>query len=521
MALKKQLAGYEGVSFLGTDNDVARLRNLLTKNDLLGGAEVNMTAKALTVGIMYRRRKGPEDARDPEHKGRFTYVEPGFSLNDAGVQNSHQLARAVVGSPKMRLKDFNLPLSVKANEAFELLTQINDPYIVSTFVGWFLTTHIKTHIMQLEHRFPLLCVSGVAGTGKNATTSVCMRLCGLEGESAMMTLEAPNITMFPLHQGLTSSTTIPRVINEFNPKSMHVRKYGDIIESIKAAFDSRSVQKGVLGGGDRAGVNASVIELVITAPVVTLSEEPINVPAVLQRGILLDMTPRGMRTGIHNFTKLEPRADDLADIGRVLIKAALNTSIQEIAKLMKSNPLPHQVRESSLTDRLKHGYHMVMVGYAWAEAALANAGMTPSNVKRLNVLRKYFAQHITDNIKENMLHTSLTEVDKVVKDIAVMAASTSNNNLISNMAITKGIHYAVQGGLLYLDIMCIYPCLIAFKRGQLSVKTDDAFMRVVKSMDYYVSDVAVTNLLPTGGRVVLSLSMELMADKGLPVEMFI
>lgn len=519
--LKKELSGLDGVAFMGSDNDVTRLRYTLFRDDLLSGAEVKQVAKANKIGVSYRRRSGPEDPRNPEHKGRLTYVEPGFSLNDVGVYYSHMLIGSVRGSPNMKSRDFNVPISDKANEAFSLFLKINNKYFMSVFLGWFLATHLKSHVFKLEHRFPLLCISGLAGTGKNSATAVAMRLCGVEGENALMTLEAPNATKLPFQQALSDSATVPRIINELNPKSMHRTHYSSIIELLKAAFDSQTIQKGRIGGGDRNGANVSTVDWRITAPVVTLSEEPIGIPAVLQRGIMLDMTPRGMTEGRQSFMELEPRADDLVDIGRVLIRESLNTSIQEIDMLLKTTKLPTEVSQSGLTERLKFGYKVIMVAYLWGIEALTKSGLSENNAEQLRSSYLYLRSHLARNIQETMSQSSMTEVDKVIKDIAVMAHQTSNSAVINSSGVTKGIHYAVQSNILYLDVIAVYPFLIAFKRGELGIKSDEAFMRTVKSMDYYVSDHAITNLLPTGGRVVLSLDMDRMAEKGLPVQMFL
>lgn len=523
-SFKKELSGIDGVTFLGTDNDVARLRMTLTRDDLLNGAEIKQVMEARRIGIEYKRRFGPENPRDPQHKGIRVYIEPGFSINNVGLMETHIITAEVppMGAPCMKTKDFNAPISNKANEAFDLLTRINFPGPLATIMGWFLATHLKSHLFVLNHRFPLLCLSGIAETGKNATSAVMMRLCGVEGERAWMTLEVPQSTNFPFQQALSDSVTVPRIINEMNPKSVSQKQYTRVIELLKAAFDSRDIARGTIGGGDRGGYNVSSMYWKITAPVVTLSEEPINSPAVLHRAIMIDMLKQGKDAGMEAFRQLEPRADDLVDIGRVLIASALATDMAELIELFDAVELPKEVNESGMPERLKYGYQVVLTAYDWALRYLPGYGLSDSNIERLKFMRSSFLEYIAGSALSISTETKVTEVDLVLRSIAIMANS-SDSMQNPAFAVTKGVHYVIIDQVLYIDILMVYNSLRFYKRSTgdtLSIRTPEAFLKVVKSMDYYISDMAVTEFLPTRGRAVLALDVDLMATKGIPVSMF-
>lgn len=523
-SLKKELSGIDGVAFMGSDNDVVRLRMTLARDDLLSGAEIKQIMKSPTAGILYRKREGPEDARAPGHKGRMIYVEEDFSINDVGIMNSHHLVGNVLAIPKIRNQDFNTRIGDSGNEAFEWLLKSNEARVMSMIIPWFFACHLKTHVYTLEQRFPLLCISGIAGTGKNATTKVMMRLAGLLGEDAKWTLEAPNCTKFPFQHGLSTTTTIPRVINEVNPKSLDGYAYKTVIEMLKASFDSQSISKGVIGGGDRSigGLNVSTLSWRITSPVVTLSEEPIVIPAVVQRAVQVQLIPIGMQAGKEYFTQLEPRADALGCIGLCLIRGALKTPLKDIIELWDKIRLPKNVEISELQERNKFNFKVLKLAYEWAIPLLEKEGLSESNVQGLKKLKKAFLDELSSNITSLSYNSSITEVDKLMKDIAIMC-SLDQGNLPH--FLQRGVHYETGGGVLYLDTLLVYPKLQMYKntlRGKegLSITSEEAFLTTVKSMNYYISYLPQPEIFKSTGRRILALDLDAMALAGVPCEFF-
>ncbi len=522
--LKKELAGIDGVAFLGSDNDVARLRMTLSRDDLISGAEIKQIMKSTVAGIIYRKREGPEDPRSLGHKGRFIYVEQDFSINDVGIMDSHHLVGNVLAIPKLRQRDFNQGINPDNNRAFGWLLDSNSEKNMSLLIGWFLASHLKTHIYTLEQRFPLLCISGSAGTGKNATTKVMMRLMGIAGEDAKWTLEAPNCTKFPFQHALSNTTTIPRVVNEVNQKSLESYSYRTVIEMLKAAFDSQSISKGTIGGGDRSGtgVNVSTHSWRITSPVVSLSEEPITIPAVVQRSVQVELSKGDLKVGQPSFSQLEPRADNLTNIGVCLVKNALKTTMKQAIALWDSVALPDEVLYSGLQERNKFNYKVLLVAYEWAIPLLRKDGLSEANVAKMEQLKKAFLKEIKSNINHLAYTSGITEVDKVMKDIALMSSLDHSQ---MSFFLQNGTHYNMLDGVLYLDMMTIYPRLQMYKgalkgRDNLAITTEEAFLSLVKSMPYFIDYGPRPEVFPSTGRPILALNVDHLNEAGVPCEFF-
>ena len=521
---KQEIQGLAGVAFLGSDNDVAKLRLTVTKQDLFKVSEMETKFKHSKVGVYYYRRKGSANPREADHKGKAVYVEPGFSVDGASFPDSHLLVGQVNCTPMLKSKDFNAPVSKEANEAFALLLKTNNEVVISTMLGWFLSNHLKSHFTAVEKRYPLLYISGIAGTGKNSLVALWMRLAGLEGEEAMYTLEAPNATKLPFQQGLTNSTTIPRVVNELNPKSVSKAQYTAIIELLKAAFDSQVISKGRIGGGDKNGANVSSVDWKITSPVVTLSEEPISSPALLQRGIKVELNPKGHKEGSKSFYDLEYKADNLITLAVYLIKAALTVKIADVMGYMEEVKLPREVVESGIPERLKHGFKILLASYDWALESLgrSGSGFSAENLEAVGAMRANFVEYITNSYANIEREASINEVDKVLKDMAILAHSRNEDN--PQHCLKSPYHFVITDDRLYLDILSIYPVLQKFKssvRTPLALQTDEAFINSAKGLNYFIDDKSLCKYMThTNGRTVLELDVAELEKANIPVAMF-
>jgi hypothetical protein len=337
-------------------------------------------------------------------------------------------------------------------------------------------------------------------------------------------LEAPNATKLPFQQAVSNSTTIPRIINELNPKSMVQKHYGDIIEILKGSFDSQSIAKGRLGGGDRNGANVSTIEWKISAPVCTLSEEMVDVPAMHHRAIMVNMTAVGHNYGFTAFKRLEPAADALVEFAPKLIHGALQTSVKQVGEMLVRAKMPASMDVRDINERLRFGYKCILVAYDWAIAVLgeANSGLSVENLHALTRMRESFYEHMESSSTHIAKSSSVTEVDKVVRDLAVMALYSGKDKV--QWGIDKGVHYVVEDGVLYIDTMMTWPMLQRYKAGSsdpLKIKTETAFLNAVRGMSYFVSDSSLSRLLPTDGRTVLALDLNILQEKSIPVQAFL
>ena len=100
----------------------------------------------------------------------------------------------------------------------------------------------------------------------------------------------------------------------------------------------------------------------------------------------------------------------------------------------------------------------------------------------------------------------------------------SSGDVRSHHGLEKVKHFLMTEDTLYLDVLVIYPLYQRFKAGSpepISIQTAESFLQTVRSMSYYKTDAAVTDLMPTSGRKVLALDVSELQEHDIPVMMFI
>jgi len=510
---KREIAGYDGISWFGYDTDVTKLRRHIAMEAMMGGVEMVEIVREHKLGIVYRPRPGKP--------GRFTYVEPRFSTNAAGILGTHHYSGGidVDHAPSLRKLTWNKPIGEKSNEVFQTLMEANTPKVMAPVLGWYILQHLKTHFLENYGQGAILCISGSAGTGKNSLIKVMQRLSGLEGKAAAHTLEAPNTTKVPMQQALAGRTTIPVVLNELNEKSISSHaKYREFIEILKACWDAQSSTRGKLGGGDRLGSNVSAMSWKMVAPLVTLSEEPISDTAVMQRTVRVNLSPAGRDNHAQNFFKVEKDADCLLELARVFTKEALSTTLEEVKTRMSEAMLPSKFDSANVDYRLKFCYQSILMAYDWAIDVLQKEeyGVQKRTIEGLKNLRTNFLDVMLSDGSNICAAAGVTECDKTIRAMGMLAYDGR-----AYSKIERGKHYATVGDELYLDVLLIYPALIRDKSTRIGIKNSDAFMEIVSTMPYFISGNVITPALNTNNRGILSLSISKMTAKGIPVGLFV
>ena len=256
--------GMSNLKVTATDNDIQNLKHFILRDiEKIDSQEIVRAA-----GIHRDERYG---------KPRYTYVEDGLSANKWGQRNTHILELPVsAGNSAMpRLQDVSLPdpASPRAEEALSALLEMNTPKIVAPIVGWLAACHLKSHIMAMRQEFPLLNLWGGRGSGKTKTATTFSRLNGVD-YSVGAPPALPNTTPYAVTQTLTSTTTIPRILDEFNKGGMGADRYSKYAELFKQSFNGSSAMRGRIAHRSErnsSGMGAIADSFHLTAPLMLLS----------------------------------------------------------------------------------------------------------------------------------------------------------------------------------------------------------------------------------------------------------
>ena len=496
------IEGIEGATFFGSDTDIQKLKFFVFNEE----TQMDEVKEVIQAGIIINDFKGfPLPV----------YVEPGMSLNKFGTQGTHVLHRDVPTPPHMKDILLGNEQFKEACDSLELLTRINKPEVISLLLGWFAATHLKAHIHHRFKQFPLLNLWGNAGSGKTRTAEMFMGLVGNASDYGSMSLSLPHTTKFPVINYVTSTTTVVRILEEFNRSKLSVRDYSNIHEILKAAYNNHPVSRGTVGGGAQSSQlpNARSLSMNVTAPLLYVSEQPVESPPLRQRSIAIGMDSRGRDSGTEAWTKLEPAHKRLEVIAKLLCLEAIKTSVDDVQDMVESQELD----VPGMEHRPKFNLQVCSMGLDWLRQVLVKNNSQESTLSAIDSLKGQMQEGFSEVVADTMTQTSRTEVDLVLEDMALMAYMQGTDTIKDGLQ--KGVHYFVNGNKLYLDLPVAHGLYLRYKGSGVVIESYSQMVKLIRTETYYVTDKSAAESLGINRRVT-ELDLDKMASKGIEVSLF-
>ena len=182
-------------------------------------------------------------------------------------------------------EDYNSDSVVDLLEALPV-TQIDDQMI--PVIGWYYAAPFASLIHDLEGVFPSLQIVGETGSGKTATADLLAQMFGWGSNSRWLT----TATMFSQITAMSSSTSAPIWIDEYNPDSMKPNILDRFHETIRRAYQ---------GGIERRGnADRSVTEYLLEAPVVVTGGERYTEESERRRSIGVKFSPESIQNEVNS-----------------------------------------------------------------------------------------------------------------------------------------------------------------------------------------------------------------------------
>lgn len=501
------LEGIEGAVFLGSDLDVQKIKYLVFEDE----ENMEEVIEVDTAGIIISKHKGMPVP---------VYVEPNFSVNRYGVVDSHVLTRDIPNPPHMTEISVDAHVKEGLEEAFGLLMSINHISVVSQLLGWFAASHLKAHIQYEYRQFPLVNLWGNAGSGKTRTADMFMWLSGAGSKHETLSLSLPHATKFPLVNYVTSTTTVPRILEEFNKARISNLSYNYAHEIMKSAFNAHPVSRGVLAGGSSNGkINAITVELKVTSPLVYISEQPVDSPPLRQRSLSIGMDSKGRDEGKPSFVKLEPIQQQLEPLAKLLALAAVKASVAEVSELVDSVDLSEY---KSVDERPRFSMQIVLAGLAFLKSVLVANELATEVINQFNELERSVYNGLDSWVADVTSTSAATEVDQVMEDFALMAHLHNSHPNIAGLE--RGDHYFIHEESLFINLPIAHALYKRFKRSEgssLIIESPAQMMKLLRTESYFVADQVVPDFAGVSTRRrMVELSMRAMKQKGIEVSLF-
>ena len=503
------MRGVGECSFLGSETDAQKVKAMV----LSGSQEMGEMRRVYSFGIHFDSTGGATKMR--------TYVEPGWSVNQLSVEGTHLLSGRYMGAPSMARVPSLGKGDAEAENALRAAFRLNKASKIGIIIGWLVASHLRQHFHQQFAQFPVAAVWGSAGSGK---TTLLTSLAGFSGQSYGDEDGLLNVALvkkpFILDEFVSSSKTVPRLLDEYNKSKMAPEMYGYVGELLKAAFNLQATGRGTLSrnsnvnGRSRSGAEA--VNYYISAPLIALSEQPPEIPAVVQRAVIVHLSAaeRLAVQGEKHLRALRANQDGLQRVGKALMLAALHTRPEALEGLMDES---YKHVPDEMPERSRFSYAAVLSGLVFLYQLC--------KAKELDVLEDITMLHdaVVEELRVSGTKLSQakhrTEVDNVLEKVLEMIELTQAEML---MALKPGLHWAVEEEegrrLLYLDMPIVHTLYKRYVRDQRGVPLDSlsVFCTLLMEESYFVAnDCRPPGMMHQVQRPVWALDLQKMVDKGM------
>lgn len=380
------------------------------------------------------------------------YVEAGNAITNLGGRSPYRFNGNARQSPALINGGNPMPDDEQLATVMKALCKVNEPVAVAQMLGWFVSCHFREHIQFEEPQFPLMNIYGNAGAGKSCLAMLMAMINGIDYTKA----ELQNVevgTLFPLTKYVSSSTTVPRLIEEVNPVQLGNTRYGAILGILKAAWSHAPIQRGRIGA-DR---ELAVSEDRVSAPLVYTSEQSATAPALRSRSVEVRLQAKSLQNKVYrdNYRTCVQNKQALLRMARALVTVALGTSPTALLKIFHSKA---ELIHNAMEDRPRWGMQCCLTGLHMLIHTMTEFEV--GGVEEIRGLEQELITYLGGRVTEVERGKSASEVDRVLGAMNIMADETFEERL----RLDGGKHYWRQGDSLYLVLQSCLPRYHAYCR---------------------------------------------------------
>jgi len=437
------------------------------------------------------------------------YVEAGNAITSLGSRSPYRFNGNARQSPALIQGSNPLPDDEQLAQTIRALCRVNEPVEVAKMLGWFVACHFREHIQFEEPQFPLLNIYGNAGAGKSCLATLIAMINGIDYTKA----ELQNVevgTLYPLVKYVSSSTTVPRLIEEVNPVQLGNARYGQILGILKAAWSHAPIQRGQVNSNREL----SVSEDRVSAPLVYTSEQSATTPALRSRSVEVRLQAKTLQNQEYrdNYRFAVQNRQALLRIARALVTVALGTSPKALLKILHSkSTLIHKAIE----DRPRWGMQCCFTGLHMLIHTMNEFKV--EGVEDVQFLYDELVTYMGGRVTEAERGKSASEVDRVLGTMNILADDTMDERI----RLIPGKHYWRQGDSLYLVLQSCLPRYHAYTKTvgeQPVIRQFQQLSQLIEGEVYFQR----IEPHPQNGEIdVYVISVKTLADKGTSLNNFV
>ncbi len=378
------------------------------------------------------------------------YVEADASITASG-RSPYRFSGNARQSPSLINQQCPMVGDVEVERAITALCGVNEPIQTALTMGWFASNHFREHIQFDEPQYPLLNISGNAEAGKSSLAIVMGLLTGIDYNRAeFMNVEIG--TLYPLSQYISSSTTVPRLVEEVNPQQLGSAYY-KVLGLLKASWNKAPIQKGRIT--DR---ELGISEDRVSSPIVYTSEQTALVPSIRSRSVEVVLSARALLNEeyVDNYGTVMRHRESLLKIAKCLVTVAMNTSPHALLKIFHEQD--HRIAKA-ISARPRWGYKTCLTGLHMLIHTMEEFKI--GGVEAVRSLYDQLSDYLGRDVVEAERGKSSSEVDRVLSSFNMMAEEPDG----APTKLEAGRHYWRQGDSLYLVLQSCMPIYLRFSRN--------------------------------------------------------
>ena len=501
-AFLKELEGIENLTFQGTDLDVQKIKIAVFGETQDVGEIIQVYAAGVHLDFV-------------DDIPLFTYVEPDMSVNTVKVRGTHQFLGNLLARPYFADTSICEKEDQDVDQALFHLLKINQKYEVGLLIGWCVAAHVKTHLMRQFSQFPSLSLWGSAGAGKSKTAGLITWLNGTDYMVKDSGVSAPSTSPYGMLDYLSNTTTVPRIIEEFNKSKMTSKAYKDVGERIKQAWNGEVTLKGRLGGPVMGRTNTEAFAIPLSAPLIVISEQEIEMPALQERSIRVHLTKLKRKYCREHFRRATDGCEHLRRLGKAIMATSLTMSLEEIKQLMEKASL--QLPED-MDDRPRYSYQVVLVGL-WILSEVCGQLHLFKALSELDTVIKALIERYGEDGDGYVQ----SEIDLVMQKIAIIVAVSQSTAEAGqgHVHLVEGLHYSVTPEYLILDPVLGHAAYTRYctveERIAPVISSCGQFTKLINEEPYFVKYAPYAGL--GNGRAMLYLSLKEMQEKNIDISL--
>lgn len=505
-AFKSEVAGLGNFAVVGGDKQIQRIKHLVYAE---AQDQMNEIRQVYTAGIHLDERPDGLLA---------TFVEPSYSINNYNLEDTYRLQGLLLSPSCMKPTKPCEKGDEEADTSMAALCRMNDPEDLAIIIGFFAVCHLKEHFRLVYNMFPQLGVWGSSSAGKSETVNLVANLSGMQ-LTRNSVMNVSSITPFAALMYAGSTTTIPRIMEECNKAKMGQRRWNEVTEILKSSWGCEAHGRGGLGPkGQQGRTGGTVTAIPVSGPCVTISEQAIDVPAVVARSlqVMLSTAKRAGRTADHITAKRG--AQKLREIGKYLMLSALLTPLEAIkAEMAEIEPtIPME-----FDDRPRHSHAVVRFGLQWLLRCMQKLELVESAKEVQALLDAHIAS--MDRVAVEAKSRSVrSEIDAVIETMGAMAALSAKMEGRTQKHLEWGTQYTVTEDHVFIEPSMAH---LMYKRYKSSFERETPvidnvmqFVLLLRQEPYYAGEQVLDGISKV--RPCIKLSKAKMIAKGIDATLF-